>query len=380
MTGPTRDLDVHLLEFDALRAPLPGASAADARAAARLLAEQPARASADAWCARCARQRTRRLLADWPRSSTASPSCAAGDRPARRAADRARSRASASPRVYRHMVKAGSAIDDASPPEALHDLRKKGKELRYLLEFFAQPLSRAGASSRWCETLKALQDTLGRFQDREVQAQLLRALRRRGRRARRRRRGADGDGSCSSSALDGDQAAARAEFAERFAAFAAEPQRALREGDVRVSRVLATYNIKGGVGKTSAAVNLAYLAARDGARTLLWDLDPQGASTYLFRVKPKVKGGGAQARARQERRRARRSRAPTTSGSTCCRPTSPTATWTSPSTRRSARRGAWRGCSRRSPTSTTTSSSTARRASRSCPRASSRPPTRCSCR
>jgi chromosome partitioning protein len=59
-----------------------------------------------------------------------------------------------------------------------------------------------------------------------------------------------------------------------------------------VSRVLATYNIKGGVGKTSAAVNLATLAARDGARTLLWDLDPQGASTYLFRVRPKVKGGG----------------------------------------------------------------------------------------
>jgi chromosome partitioning protein len=59
-----------------------------------------------------------------------------------------------------------------------------------------------------------------------------------------------------------------------------------------VSRVLATYNIKGGVGKTSAAVNLAYLASRDGAPTLLWDLDPQGASTYLFRVRPEVRGGG----------------------------------------------------------------------------------------
>jgi chromosome partitioning protein len=59
-----------------------------------------------------------------------------------------------------------------------------------------------------------------------------------------------------------------------------------------VSRVLATYNIKGGVGKTSAAVNLSYLAAGDGLRTLLWDLDPQGGSTYLFRVKPKVRGGG----------------------------------------------------------------------------------------
>ena len=59
-----------------------------------------------------------------------------------------------------------------------------------------------------------------------------------------------------------------------------------------MSTVLATYNIKGGVGKTSAAVNLAAMAARGGARTLLWDLDPQGASTYLFRIRPRVKGGG----------------------------------------------------------------------------------------
>jgi cellulose biosynthesis protein BcsQ len=58
-------------------------------------------------------------------------------------------------------------------------------------------------------------------------------------------------------------------------------------------KVLATWSIKGGVGKTSAAANLAHLAARDGRRTLLWDLDPQGAATYLFRVKDKVKGGSA---------------------------------------------------------------------------------------
>jgi chromosome partitioning protein len=57
-------------------------------------------------------------------------------------------------------------------------------------------------------------------------------------------------------------------------------------------KVLATYNIKGGVGKTSAAVNIAALGARDGLRTLLWDLDPQGAASFLFRVRPKVKGGG----------------------------------------------------------------------------------------
>ena len=57
-------------------------------------------------------------------------------------------------------------------------------------------------------------------------------------------------------------------------------------------KVYATYNIKGGVGKTSTAVNLAYLSAREGRRTLLWDLDPQAAATFLFRVRPRVKGGG----------------------------------------------------------------------------------------
>ena len=57
-------------------------------------------------------------------------------------------------------------------------------------------------------------------------------------------------------------------------------------------KTLATYNIKGGVGKTTTAVNLAYLAAGDGHRTLLWDLDPQGAASYLLRIRPRVKGGG----------------------------------------------------------------------------------------
>ena len=56
--------------------------------------------------------------------------------------------------------------------------------------------------------------------------------------------------------------------------------------------VLASYNIKGGVGKTAAAVNLSHLAARDGLRVLLWDLDPQAAASFLLRIKPRVKGGG----------------------------------------------------------------------------------------
>jgi cellulose biosynthesis protein BcsQ len=57
-------------------------------------------------------------------------------------------------------------------------------------------------------------------------------------------------------------------------------------------KIVAAYNIKGGVGKTATAVNIAYLAAADGYRVLLWDLDPQAAASFLFRVKPRVKGGG----------------------------------------------------------------------------------------
>lgn len=54
---------------------------------------------------------------------------------------------------------------------------------------------------------------------------------------------------------------------------------------------IAVYNLKGGVGKTASSVNLAYLAMADGKKVLLWDLDSQGAASFYYQVKPKVKGG-----------------------------------------------------------------------------------------
>lgn len=54
-------------------------------------------------------------------------------------------------------------------------------------------------------------------------------------------------------------------------------------------KIIAVYSIKGGVGKTASSVNLAYLSARSGLRTLLCDLDPQGSASFYFRTRSSKK-------------------------------------------------------------------------------------------
>ena len=54
-------------------------------------------------------------------------------------------------------------------------------------------------------------------------------------------------------------------------------------------KIIALYNIKGGVGKTVTSVNLGYLASRERARTLLCDLDLQGSASFYFRIKASKK-------------------------------------------------------------------------------------------
>jgi len=57
-------------------------------------------------------------------------------------------------------------------------------------------------------------------------------------------------------------------------------------------KTVAIYHIKGGVGKTASAVNLAFLASRDGFRTLLCDLDPQASATFYLRIRSPKKHSG----------------------------------------------------------------------------------------
>lgn len=78
-------------------------------------------------------------------------------------------------RAYRRVARDGSAITADSPAEDLHSLRKRCKELRYVLEVFAPVIDkseRKGAVS----DLKILQDVLGRFQDSQVQRESLRGF------------------------------------------------------------------------------------------------------------------------------------------------------------------------------------------------------------
>ncbi len=56
-------------------------------------------------------------------------------------------------------------------------------------------------------------------------------------------------------------------------------------------KIVAFYSLKGGVGKTAAAVNTAWLAGSEGVSTLLWDLDAQGAATWYLGVDPGLQKG-----------------------------------------------------------------------------------------
>jgi CHAD domain-containing protein len=66
--------------------------------------------------------------------------------------------------MYQFALEEGNAITDETEPEALHELRKTCKKLRYLIEFF-QSLYPANKILELIQALKGLQDNLGEYND-----------------------------------------------------------------------------------------------------------------------------------------------------------------------------------------------------------------------
>jgi CHAD domain-containing protein len=224
VTGDARDLDVYVLSFHDMRALVPAPVQADLDPLLSVLRERRLTARA-AMVTALRSHRASRLLAEWSAFLEELVQRDAAERPdaVRPVAEVAGERIA---RVYRRMVKMGRAIDRASPAADYHELRKKGKELRYLLELFGARLYPADVVKPMIKSLKALQEVLGRHQDREVQVATLRTLR-------------DevaalpgGPGALMAMGvlverLGEDEQAARRQFAESFRAFAAKSQRRL---------------------------------------------------------------------------------------------------------------------------------------------------------
>jgi CHAD domain-containing protein len=174
VTGPSRDLDVYVLDFDEFRQSVPEQFRGDLDPLLAVLRGR--RLTARREMVRELRSdRAREAIAGWASFLERLESLPEEDRP-----DALRPIAAVAgeriTKVYRGMVRMGRAIDASTPPEAYHELRKKGKELRYLLELFGLLLFPPEVVKPMIRSLKSLQDVLGRHQDREVQVATLRSL------------------------------------------------------------------------------------------------------------------------------------------------------------------------------------------------------------
>ena len=219
VTGPARDLDVHVLGFDDMRALVSQSRREQLDPLLDLLTARRLQAR-DEMAAELRSQRAAAVFAGWRSLLMGLEQLPDDDRPqaGRPIGEVAGKRIR---KVYKRMLRMGRPIRRSSPPEAYHELRKQGKELRYLLELFGDQLYPTEVVKPMVKALKALQNVLGGHQDRQVQVALLLGLQE------------EVDGHAREAlgplieSLWHDQLTARGQFSKRFEVFASDRQRAL---------------------------------------------------------------------------------------------------------------------------------------------------------
>ena len=171
LTTPTRDLDVYLLELDDLANHLTVGEPADLDAFGEHL--RKVRVTEQRKLVRGLHStRFIEFMNNWRADLVAAVDSASTPAHEITAAELAADRIA---RTYKRVIKKAQAITPESESEEVHALRKRCKELRYLLEVFGpvcEPTAHRGA----VKDLKGLQDLLGKFQDGEMQSAGLRVF------------------------------------------------------------------------------------------------------------------------------------------------------------------------------------------------------------
>lgn len=232
LTGPTRDLDVYLLGFEDYRNSLPEPYRPDLDPLQAFLLDHH-KSEQRAMVRKLNSPNFHTLLKEWRAFLDTAPETESNGPHARQPIGKVATKRIR--RTFARVLEEGLAITPQSPPEALHELRKSCKKLRYLLEFF-QSLYPAEQVKPLIKSLKRLLDNLGDFQDLEVQANKLREF--------AHQMVAEGEvpadtllamGMLVDGLLKRQQASRRA-FAERFAGFADREQVAVYEALFGVER------------------------------------------------------------------------------------------------------------------------------------------------
>jgi CHAD domain-containing protein len=221
-TGEARDLDVYVDGFGSLAKLLPEMVRGDLEPMRAVLVEHQSAVRGGLELTLRSR-RTAELMDDWERLLESLVELPLEDRPdaTRPISEVCGERIG---KVYRKIVSMGDQISDSSPAEEFHELRKTGKELRYLLELFGVQLFDDDVVDPLIESLKDLQELLGRHQDREVQVAMVRSL------TVEVAPRSGGGAACLAmgtlvARLRDDELAARREFAEPFAELASADRR-----------------------------------------------------------------------------------------------------------------------------------------------------------